>query len=183
MDKATTTGERISYARIFVEINVNSEFKKSVKLQVEEGDMVEIAIEYEWMPPVCKQCNSFGHVESLRPTKRVWRKKHNLDDPIAGNRGKGKQRGEEIGYCSEGNGGKKESNEQRNVIEEERDSEVATVDNEQDTDTQIHEEQAQDSDLEELEAVTDPVHNTGGKENETYYLKAGWEDTREKRKL
>jgi len=31
-----------------------------------------VDVEYEWIPPLCHKCNSFGHVQSQCPTKEVW---------------------------------------------------------------------------------------------------------------
>jgi len=47
MDKATTTGERLSYARCFIEVSAGQNLPKSVLLQEEEGDEVAVELEYE----------------------------------------------------------------------------------------------------------------------------------------
>ena len=33
--------------------------------------MVDIKVEYEWIPPTCKKCKSFGHVDNKCPTKET----------------------------------------------------------------------------------------------------------------
>jgi len=72
MDKATTNCERIEYARVFVEISATKPLVKFVDLQFEEGDSVQVEVEYERVPPLCHKCSSFGHVQSQCPTKEVW---------------------------------------------------------------------------------------------------------------
>ena len=71
-DKATATGERISYARVFVEINAKRDLLNSVQIQLEGGEVMEIHITYEWIPPICQHCKSFGHLEHHCPTIEVW---------------------------------------------------------------------------------------------------------------
>jgi len=65
MDGATATGERISYARVFIEIKANKELPNKIRLQLEEGDEMDVDIAYEWISPICKNRKTFGHVEHL----------------------------------------------------------------------------------------------------------------------
>jgi len=53
MDKATTNGERISYARCFVEVKESGPFLEQVSLVAEDGENLSVEIEYEWVPPSC----------------------------------------------------------------------------------------------------------------------------------
>ncbi|GJT78337.1 putative reverse transcriptase domain-containing protein [Tanacetum coccineum] len=66
---------RISFARALIEISASSVLKKEVIMVVpepeEEGHIKEvIRVEYEWKPPHCVDCQSFGHETNLCP-KRV----------------------------------------------------------------------------------------------------------------
>ncbi|GJS88502.1 putative reverse transcriptase domain-containing protein [Tanacetum coccineum] len=66
---------RISFARALIEISASSVLKKEVIMVVpepeEEGYIKEvIRVEYEWKPPHCVDCQSFGHETNLCP-KRV----------------------------------------------------------------------------------------------------------------
>ncbi|GJX48838.1 reverse transcriptase domain-containing protein [Tanacetum coccineum] len=68
---------RISFARALIEISASSVLKKEVIMAVpepeEEGDgyiKEVIRVEYEWKPPHCVDCQSFGHETNLCP-KRV----------------------------------------------------------------------------------------------------------------
>ena len=73
MDKATTSMERVAFARCFVEISANAPLKIFVWLEVEEEEKVNIDVEYEWIPHTCTKCKSFGHIAAQCPTKEVWR--------------------------------------------------------------------------------------------------------------
>ncbi|GJS63492.1 putative reverse transcriptase domain-containing protein [Tanacetum coccineum] len=66
---------RISFARALIEISSASTLKKEVIMAIpeEEGDghiKEVIQVEYEWKPPHCVECKSFGHSHDLCP-KRV----------------------------------------------------------------------------------------------------------------
>ncbi|GJS02248.1 reverse transcriptase domain-containing protein [Tanacetum coccineum] len=66
---------RISFARALIEISSASTLKKEVIMAIpeEEGDghiKEVIRVEYEWKPPHCVECKSFGHSHDLCP-KRV----------------------------------------------------------------------------------------------------------------
>jgi len=77
MDKATTTGEGLLYARCFIEVYAGQNLPKSALLQEEEVDEVAVEVEYEWIPPMCSICSAFGHLPIYCPTKAVWKPKVN----------------------------------------------------------------------------------------------------------
>ena len=56
----------------FVEINAKRDLLNSVQIQLEGGEVMEIHITYEWIPPICQHCKSFGHLEHHCPTIEVW---------------------------------------------------------------------------------------------------------------
>lgn len=60
-DRMTTTMERMAYARICVEISADQVFRKIVLVIRPNGNSVEIAIIYEWLPCRCSKCKLFGH--------------------------------------------------------------------------------------------------------------------------
>nr|GEX37473.1 hypothetical protein [Tanacetum cinerariifolium] len=66
---------RISFARALIEVSASSALKKEIIMAVpeDEGDgyvKEVIRIEYEWKPPHCVDCQSFGHDSKLCP-KRI----------------------------------------------------------------------------------------------------------------
>ena len=73
MDKAMTNAERLAYARCFIEVSAKKPLPSSVILQVEGREEFEVEVEYEWLPPMCTKCSSFGrHMYSHCPTKSTW---------------------------------------------------------------------------------------------------------------
>nr|GEU30345.1 hypothetical protein [Tanacetum cinerariifolium] len=63
---------RISFARALIEIDARSVLKKKVIMaipkEVGNGHIMEvICVEYEWKPPHCVECQSFGHNLNLCP--------------------------------------------------------------------------------------------------------------------
>nr|GEV42911.1 hypothetical protein [Tanacetum cinerariifolium] len=66
---------RISFARALIEVSASFSLKKEVIMAIpeDEGDgyvKEVIRVEYEWKPPHCVDCQSFGHDSKLCP-KRV----------------------------------------------------------------------------------------------------------------
>lgn len=72
MDEATTKGERLAYARCFVEISASAKLPRKVLLEIKNGEIMEIPIEFEWVPPICVKCKSFGHSENQCSSIEVW---------------------------------------------------------------------------------------------------------------
>ncbi|XP_039165305.1 uncharacterized protein LOC120291687 [Eucalyptus grandis] len=72
VDQRTEQSQRISFARVCVEIQVNKPrfYLTGVRLN---GVVRSIAIEYEWKPAECLKCGSFGHncATSLNGRKAV----------------------------------------------------------------------------------------------------------------
>ncbi|XP_028077524.1 uncharacterized protein LOC114279476 [Camellia sinensis] len=60
MDNLTSSGTRISFARVCVEVNVESTLPQSFFVKCEE-EVVEIRVEYQGLPTKCEHCKVFGH--------------------------------------------------------------------------------------------------------------------------
>lgn len=69
--------ERLSYARICVEVDVALPLKDHVKIVCGEGKIMEQKVLYDWRPQRCDLCLCFGHTNSQCPKhpkiKQVWR--------------------------------------------------------------------------------------------------------------
>jgi len=72
MDKATANAKRLAYAICFIEVSAAKPLPKKISLQIEGGNIFDIEVEYEWIPPVCTKCTSFGHITCQCPTKATW---------------------------------------------------------------------------------------------------------------
>lgn len=60
MDHLTSSGTKISFARVCVEVNVDSTLPQSFFVKYED-EVVEIRVEYEGIPAKCEHCKAFGH--------------------------------------------------------------------------------------------------------------------------
>ncbi|XP_019246513.1 PREDICTED: uncharacterized protein LOC109226173 [Nicotiana attenuata] len=60
-DKLTTKGERVSYARILVEMDVSVELPEEVSIELPGGKCKLQNIKYEWRPLYCQSCLNIGH--------------------------------------------------------------------------------------------------------------------------
>ncbi|XP_047266795.1 uncharacterized protein LOC107854440 isoform X1 [Capsicum annuum] len=59
-DSFTTSMERISYARILIEMDVSQPLIEEIDLATPYGEFQQI-VEYDWIPKFCKHCMKFGH--------------------------------------------------------------------------------------------------------------------------
>ncbi|KAF9599585.1 hypothetical protein IFM89_001081 [Coptis chinensis] len=64
MDDATARRTRISYARICVVVDIEFKFPSFILSKIGEGDIVDIGLDYEWVPDLCTSCKIFGHFDS-----------------------------------------------------------------------------------------------------------------------
>ncbi|KAL9665136.1 hypothetical protein QQ045_020547 [Rhodiola kirilowii] len=60
-DGFTSSGDKLMYARVLIEVYASLEFKKSVTIQGPRGVNFVQKIHYEWLPPRCSHCQRFGH--------------------------------------------------------------------------------------------------------------------------
>lgn len=62
-DSMTESGKRLSYARICVEIDVDSCFTNPIWLKCANGTRVQIEVKIPWKPVKCQTCRVFGHTD------------------------------------------------------------------------------------------------------------------------
>ncbi|XP_028090815.1 uncharacterized protein LOC114291026 [Camellia sinensis] len=60
MDHLTSTGSTVSFARVCVEVNVDSPLPQNFFVKCED-EVVEIRVEYQGTPAKCEHCRVFGH--------------------------------------------------------------------------------------------------------------------------
>lgn len=68
-DHLTESEQRLSFAKICVEVDISSTLPSSFDLKFANGDIVEIRVLYPWKPIRCSDCQIFGHVNSACPKK------------------------------------------------------------------------------------------------------------------
>ncbi|GAV92842.1 DUF4283 domain-containing protein, partial [Cephalotus follicularis] len=61
MDAATAAGNRLSFARVCVEMKANSSFPNSFKVRRRSGILADIQVQYVWKPSACSVCKVFDH--------------------------------------------------------------------------------------------------------------------------
>ena len=62
-DKMTLTKERLSFARVMVEVDASKELVSSVEIKLPNGEIYNQFVEFEVTPKYCKKCKVFGHIE------------------------------------------------------------------------------------------------------------------------
>lgn len=66
LDLATKERRRLSYARVCVELNVDSPMRADIIVNLRGEDFI-VTINYEWKPQKCNLCRSFGHSSASYP--------------------------------------------------------------------------------------------------------------------
>jgi len=62
-DKMTLTKERLSFARVMVEVDASKELVSSLEIKLPTGDIYNQLVVYEVTPKYCKNCKVFGHID------------------------------------------------------------------------------------------------------------------------
>ncbi|XP_074290657.1 uncharacterized protein LOC141617369 [Silene latifolia] len=62
-DVATEEKTRLGYARVMAVLMVDQDLPEKVKFKDENGNVIQIEVEYEWRPVKCKKCMGMGHLE------------------------------------------------------------------------------------------------------------------------
>jgi hypothetical protein len=73
-DKVTEEQKRLGFARVLVEIDMNSDCPKEIEIQRSNGEIVYVGVVYPWLPPKCSICKGFGHATYAcsKKGKQVW---------------------------------------------------------------------------------------------------------------
>ena len=79
LDSLTENRSRLSFARICIEVDWNSEFPKFALLNLGNGKFTTVRIEYPWVPHICSHCQVFGHKTFHCPISKETNAKMSLD--------------------------------------------------------------------------------------------------------
>jgi hypothetical protein len=73
-DFVTEEQLRLGFARVLVEVNIDSDFPKEIEIVGADGSRVAVGIEYPWLPVKCKKCKAFGHLAHTctKIEKQIW---------------------------------------------------------------------------------------------------------------
>lgn len=61
MDKVTRKETRIRYIKVYVEIEMKDGFMDKLELEMLNGEVIIVKVEYPWRPIACKWLSPFGH--------------------------------------------------------------------------------------------------------------------------
>ncbi|XP_009804027.1 uncharacterized protein [Nicotiana sylvestris] len=73
--KATTMKERMTFARVLVEVPINKVFPDTIMFDNEHGHIVEQDVKFEWKPILCTKYKYFGH--ELKECRKYIREETN----------------------------------------------------------------------------------------------------------
>ena len=69
MDRITAKQQRLTFAKIFVEVDANVEIPRFIEVKMQNGSIMAIKVEVPWRPQKCSQCKIFGHMDKNCPVK------------------------------------------------------------------------------------------------------------------
>ncbi|XP_039056026.1 uncharacterized protein LOC120198847 [Hibiscus syriacus] len=85
MDSITASKQRLEYAKVCVEIGVDTVIPEIIHVALKDGSIAKIRVYVPWLPKVCSHCKIFGHFSSACsenhkvPLKgkdtQIWRRK------------------------------------------------------------------------------------------------------------
>ncbi|XP_062094066.1 uncharacterized protein LOC133800110 [Humulus lupulus] len=64
MDKVTKDKSMVKFARVLVDVEISDHIPHCINFINERGQLMEQAIEFEWLPTRCSCCKNLGHVAS-----------------------------------------------------------------------------------------------------------------------
>ncbi|XP_062099808.1 uncharacterized protein LOC133805654 [Humulus lupulus] len=85
VDNITKYRDRLYYPRILIEISMDQQFPTTISFLNEFDQEIDLQVEYEWIPIVCKSCSRIGHDAQVcrrkNQGKQVWVPKLLKSDP------------------------------------------------------------------------------------------------------
>ncbi|KAL2924385.1 hypothetical protein RDABS01_022575, partial [Bienertia sinuspersici] len=77
VDNVTLNKDRLAYARILVEVELDKELPDYIRFQNEKGILIQQYIKYEWKPTFYTKCKKYGHPSDQcnKQTKKQWQPK------------------------------------------------------------------------------------------------------------
>ena len=86
MDQITARKQRLSFAKICVELEVMKKIPKSIKVKLRNDNIVDVYVEVTWRPQRCLHCGIFGHVDKACLQKpivaKVWMPKKTINNVV-----------------------------------------------------------------------------------------------------
>uniref|UniRef100_A0A803PYV1 DUF4283 domain-containing protein n=1 Tax=Cannabis sativa TaxID=3483 RepID=A0A803PYV1_CANSA len=60
-DAVTKDRERLSYARVLIEVQMDQQLPNMIEFENEHGLNTSVSVKYEWKPITCSHCSGIGH--------------------------------------------------------------------------------------------------------------------------
>ncbi|KAL9691865.1 hypothetical protein QQ045_012292 [Rhodiola kirilowii] len=80
-DDFTVGSEKLSYARVLIEVYAVHEIKEEVCIKGPRGTNFYQRVQYDWLPPRCEHCHRFGHEGKQCPFPRPRIDEEDENDP------------------------------------------------------------------------------------------------------
>ncbi|KAL2923168.1 hypothetical protein RDABS01_014659 [Bienertia sinuspersici] len=74
VDENTARRDKLQYASIMIEVEVDQAFPNCVRFYNEKGGLENATLNYEWLPTICSNCKKMGHHASICYTEKDGRK-------------------------------------------------------------------------------------------------------------
>ncbi|XP_070025610.1 uncharacterized protein [Nicotiana sylvestris] len=74
-DSLTIKGDRVSYAIMFIEMDIAQPLPNFINTKRADGSIWEQKIDYEWRPILCEDCSQLGHKAVSCPAKTTMQQK------------------------------------------------------------------------------------------------------------
>ncbi|KAL2904221.1 Gag-Pol polyprotein [Bienertia sinuspersici] len=71
VDAATSNRDKLSFARVLVEMSIEGDCPDSIQFINEKDILVDIPVSYQWKPILCGTCNKLGHSAAECRGKRM----------------------------------------------------------------------------------------------------------------
>ncbi|XP_062103990.1 uncharacterized protein LOC133815128 [Humulus lupulus] len=77
IDKVTKERSMVKFASVLVDVEISDHIPQFISFLNERGQLMEQAIEFEWLPTRCSLCKRFGYFDASckRDQGAIWRKK------------------------------------------------------------------------------------------------------------
>ncbi|XP_019237195.1 PREDICTED: uncharacterized protein LOC109217410 [Nicotiana attenuata] len=76
VDQNTEKRIGLKFARLLVEVEMNTKLPDKISFKNEKGNIVEQEVTYDWKPSLCKHCFKYGHEEDVC---RIKKKNQKID--------------------------------------------------------------------------------------------------------
>ncbi|KAL2938398.1 hypothetical protein RDABS01_021847 [Bienertia sinuspersici] len=70
VDENTPRRDKLQYARVMIEVEVDQAFPDRVRFYNEKGGLENVTLNYEWLPTICLNCKKMGHYSSICYTEK-----------------------------------------------------------------------------------------------------------------